>query len=549
MDLYELRRELLSGRSIYDLPVRVSFYARVSTEKDEQAHSLKNQVAYYSDLIRRNPNWVYCDGYIDEGLSGTSVGKRGSFLRMIEDAKKGRFDFIITKEISRFSRNTLDSIRYTQELLQHGVGVLFESDNINTLLPDSELRLTIMASIAQDEVRKISERVRFGFRRAVDQGVVLGNSRIWGYTKQEGRLVIEEKEAEIIRLIFDLYANQNLGIRSIRTRLAEEGFVNTEGNPFSFSTIQNILTNPKYKGWYCGRKSTKYDYRSSKRKSFAAEEWLSYPDHDKVPPIISEALWEKANRILQNRSKKMSGVDKTSYQNKYPYSGKIFCGEHGVAYYRRVYQYAQGSKEVWQCQRYAQQGKAGCSAPAVYTQELNEIVGMGYRAAVVDRGEIAEDLIRLYTDLQKGINPIEKLHIEQKQLELKKERLLELTLEGGLFKEEFRKRNQAYNLRLLSLKQQIEELEQEAKKQAEHGGSHIDLRRVIDEELEFGEGFDAPIVELLVDTIEVRPLQEQAKVMLQVDFKLPQQRVEYTLLRSRNKPTQIIQSERAITSV
>ncbi|MEF9976874.1 MAG: recombinase family protein, partial [Oscillospiraceae bacterium] len=167
--LYSIRNELQNGKSIYDLKLRVTYYARVSTDKDEQLHSIKNQIDYYEEYIRANTNWTFVNGYIDEGLSGTSVAKRESFLRMIDDAKLKKFDFIITKEISRFSRNTMDSINYTQQLLSFGVGVLFQSDNINTLMPDAELRLTIMSSIAQDEVRKISERVKFGFKRAVEK--------------------------------------------------------------------------------------------------------------------------------------------------------------------------------------------------------------------------------------------------------------------------------------------------------------------------------------------------------------------------------------------
>ena len=187
MDIYEIRNALTSGKTIYDLPLRVTYYARVSTDKDEQLHSLSAQVSYYTDFIQRCPNWTFVEGYVDEGLSGTSVKKRERFLRMIEDAHEKNFDFIVTKEISRFSRNTLDSIRYTQELLQCGVGVFFQSDNINTLMPDAELRLTIMSSIAQDEVRKISERVKFGFKRAIENGVVLGSNRIWGYWKRTDR--------------------------------------------------------------------------------------------------------------------------------------------------------------------------------------------------------------------------------------------------------------------------------------------------------------------------------------------------------------------------
>ena len=236
IDIYTIRNALSSGKTIFDLPLRVAYYARVSTDKDEQLHSLSAQVRYYTEFIQKCPNWSFADGYVDEGISGTSVGKRENFLRMIGDARAGRFDFIVTKEISRFSRSTLDSIQYTQELLRYGVGVLFQSDNINTLMPDAELRLTIMSSIAQDEVRKLSERVRFGFRRAIEHGVVLGSSRIWGYQKQEGRLVVKEEEAQMVRLIFDLYANRQMGIRAVAKYLTVHGYQNNNGNAFSFST-------------------------------------------------------------------------------------------------------------------------------------------------------------------------------------------------------------------------------------------------------------------------------------------------------------------------
>ena len=150
-----LREQMRMGKSLYDLPLRVTYYARVSTDKLEQQGSLKNQVQYYTEQIQKNRNWIFVEGYVDEGISGTSTEEREDFLRMIADAHCGRFDFIITKEISRFSRNTLDSIRYTQELLEAGVGVLFQNDNINTLDADSEFRLVVMAGVAQDEVRKL----------------------------------------------------------------------------------------------------------------------------------------------------------------------------------------------------------------------------------------------------------------------------------------------------------------------------------------------------------------------------------------------------------
>ena len=191
-----LREQIRQGKTIYDLPLRVTFYARVSTEKVEQQGSLENQIQYYTRFIQKNPNWTYVPGYIDEGISGTSTYKRDSFLRMIEDAKRGMFDFIITEEISRFSRNTLDSIQYTQELLDNNVGVLFQNDNINTLDSDSEFRLIVMAGVAQDEVRKLSERLKFGFRQSIKNGHVLGNNRLWGYDKKDCKLTINGQLAE-----------------------------------------------------------------------------------------------------------------------------------------------------------------------------------------------------------------------------------------------------------------------------------------------------------------------------------------------------------------
>lgn len=212
MDLYNMRKEISGGKSIYDLPLKVTYYARVSSEKDEQLNSLNNQVFYFENHIKEVSNWTYVEGYVDEGISGTSVNKRDAFKRMIADSKKGKFDLILTKEVTRFARNTLDSISYTQELLKNQVGVYFESDNINTIMPDSELRLTIMASVAQDEVRKLSERVKFGFKRSIEKKRVLGNNNIFGYRKDKGKLVIYEEEAKMIKELFEIYAKRGNGI-------------------------------------------------------------------------------------------------------------------------------------------------------------------------------------------------------------------------------------------------------------------------------------------------------------------------------------------------
>ena len=536
MDIYEIKQALSAGNTIYDLPLRVTYYARVSTDKDEQLHSLSAQVQYYSDFIQKCSNWTYIEGYVDEGISGTSVNKRENFLRMIDDAKKGMFDFIVTKEISRFSRNTLDSIQFTQELLRSGVGVLFQSDNINTLMPDSELRLTIMSSIAQDEVRKISERVRFGFKRAIEKGTVLGNNRIWGYQKENGRLVVDEKEAEIVRLIFELYANQRMGIRTISNYLAEHGYENSRGNAFSFSTIRGILSNPKYKGYYCGRKSTKIDYKLSTIKTFTPDQWVMYKDEEHVPPIVSEELWEKANFILAKRSAKQSAEDKTSYQNKYTYSGKIVCGIHQEPYHRSVYRYKSGNKEVWQCREYAKKGKSGCQSPIIYTSELDDIMRRTLEEVAIHKAEVVHELIQIYSSIR-GEEEVEKksakCKAEMDEILRRKDRLLDLNIDGRITDQEFSARNDRFNQELEKLQEQLRELEEEKLKTRDMMQSIETLRQVITRELSFESGFSDGVIDALLDHIEVKGMGEKNNVTVTVYLKAMPEGQIYSIHRIR----------------
>ena len=297
-------RQLLRTRTIYDIPLRVTYYARVSSESDEQLNSLGNQVAYYESLIKKNRAWTFVPGYIDEGLSGISTRKRENFHRMISDAKDGLFDLIITKEITRFARNTLDSIQYTRQLLGDGVAVFFQNDNINTLEEDSELRLTIMSGIAQDELRKLSSRVKFGHQQAIKSKVVLGNSRIFGYRKDNRRLVIDEAEAPMVRELFGLYATGRYSMKQIENLFWEKGYRNLNGNRISHVTMSNMISNPKYKGYYVGNKVKVVDMFTKKQKFLPPEEWVMFKDEtgEIVPAIVSEALWDAANAVLRRRS-------------------------------------------------------------------------------------------------------------------------------------------------------------------------------------------------------------------------------------------------------
>ena len=507
MNVLQVRRELRNGKTIFDLPLRVTFYARVSTDKDEQINSLENQVQYYTELIQSKPNWTYIEGYIDEGISGTSTKKRDSFLRMIEDARGGRFDFIITKEISRFSRSTLDSIKYTQELLEHNVGVLFQNDNINTLDSDSEFRLVVMAGVAQDEVRKLSERLKFGFRQAIKNGHVLGNDKLWGYDKKDCVLTINEAEAQVVRRIFDLYANQQMGIRRISQKLLDEGFTSRKGNAFNVLTIRHILCNPKYKGWYCANKSQTVDYRS-KRKIFLDEsEWVMYPDPS-VPAIVSEELWDRANALYKRRSQQMmSHQSGAEFHNRYPYSGKIICEEHGTSFHRQVLKSARGDREVWQCRVYRNRGRAACSAPQLYTTELDRIMAgifnqlarnkqaiidavLAVLQAVPDEHDYTQDLRRIKEDLS--------------AIHAKKDRLLEMSIEGVVSMAEFKQRNDGFNEQVRVLEEKRTALQAEAEKGRRTEAQLEEIRSALEEELSFRNGVNSPLVTTILDKIVVK---------------------------------------------
>ena len=408
MDLYTIRNMLSQGKSIYDLPLRVTFYARVSTDRYEQLNSLENQVMYFENFIKEQENWIFVEGYVDEGISGTSVKKREDFLRMVDDAKKKKFDLILTKEISRFSRNTLDSIKYTQELLSCGVGVHFLSDNINTFQPDSELRLTIMSSIAQEEIRKLSERVRFGYKRSVEKGIVPGSNNIYGYTKNKGKLVIDEEQAKSIRLIFETYVSENIGVHRLGFKLFEEyGVTNYSGKPIAGTVIKNIIRNPKYKGYFCAHKETTVDYHDRKRKRFKRDEWIVYKDNETCPPIVSEELWDKANEILDARSKKHDQINKNNKYNKFPFSGLMHCHFDGATFVRGTYQIGKGDRsrrrKFWACNNYRIHGKKkteGCNSPVLYYEELVEVCKKILNMILVCQDDLISEINDMISDIR-----------------------------------------------------------------------------------------------------------------------------------------------------
>ena len=523
MEVRKIRSEMRMGRSFYDLPLRVTFYARVSTDQDEQINSLENQVQYYTELIQSKPNWKFVPGYIDEGISGGSTKKRDNFNRMIRDAKAGMFDFIITKEISRFSRSTLDSIKYTQELLDYNVGVFFHNDNINTLDTDSEFRLVIMAGVAQDEIRKLSERLKFGFRQAIKNGHVLGNDKLYGYDKKDCVLTVNEEEAEIIRIIFDLYGNQRLGTRTISKRLMELGYTSREGNAFNTLTIRHILENPKYKGWYCGNKSQSVDYRTKRNVLLDESELVTYPDPS-IPAIVSEELWNRANALYKRRREEMkshsSGI---SFHNRYPYSAKIYCEEHGTTFHRQAIQTKKGQQEVWQCKVYRSHGRAACSAPQIRSSDLDVILSDIFKELVRDKEKIIDSLVTVLTNIPKEVDYGKlrcQVENEMDDLERKKNRLLDLSIAGALTVEEFKERNDAFNAQIQECQGKLTAIRQEEENQSSEELDIPAIRRALDEALRFTGEIDTALVATILDKVVVKKESTKDNIYLDVFLKL-----------------------------
>ena len=523
MEVRKIRAEMRNGRSFYDMPLRVTFYARVSTDQDEQINSLENQVQYYTELIQSRPNWRFVPGYVDEGISGGSTKKRDNFNRMIRDAKAGMFDFIITKEISRFSRSTLDSIRYTQELLDYNVGVFFQNDNINTLDTDSEFRLVIMAGVAQDEIRKLSERLKFGFRQAIKNGHVLGNDKLYGYDKKDCVLTVKEEEAEIIRIIFDLYGNQRLGTRTISKRLMELGYTSREGNAFNTLTIRHILENPKYKGWYCGNKSQSVDYRTKRNILLDESEWVTYPDPS-IPAIVSEELWNRANALYKRRREEMkSHSSGLSFHNRYPYSAKIYCEEHGTTFHRQVIQTKKGQQEVWQCKVYRSHGRAACSAPQIHSCDLDLILSDIFKELVRDKEKIIDSLVTVLTNIPKEVDYGKlrcQVENEMEDLGRKKNRLLDLSIAGALTVEEFKERNDAFNVQILECHGKLTTIRQEEENQSSEELDIPAIRQALDQALSFTGDIDTALVATILDRVVVKRESTKDAIRLDIFLKL-----------------------------
>lgn len=459
--------------------MRVVAYCRVSTDKEDQHNSFENQIRYFKRYIESNPEWKLVKIYADEGITGTSTEKRTEFLQMIRDAEAGNFDLVLTKEISRFARNTKDSLEYTRHLKKLNIGVYFLEDNINTHDKDGELRLTIMSALAQEESRRTSERVKWGQKRRMEQGVVFGRELL-GYNLNKGVLTVNKEEAEIVKLIFHKYTVEGKGTHIIAKELYEQGYKPKRSDRWSNSTILKILRNEKYVGDLAQRKTYTPDYLDHRKKYNKGEEKLIYiKDHHE--PIIDRELWEKTQKELQKRTS--TPERKIKYSNRYWCSGKLICGECGRKFICRTKKLKNGQVyKAWRCFEAANRGskktdgqgnEIGCNNGSINHIVLGMIVTNVLRKINFDKDIIINETVNKLEKVQKSqkLKSTKALLRSIDNIRSKKLKLIDRMLEGTISKEDAKLMSEKYDNEISSLISEIDRIEninKIHKKQAEN---------------------------------------------------------------------------------
>ena len=366
---------------------RVAGYARVSTDKKEQITSYQAQVEYYKKYIQDNPDWIFVHVYTDEGVTGTSTKSRKGFNDMIDDALAGKIDLIVTKSISRFARNTVDSLVNIRKLKDAGCECFFEEQNIWTFDSTGELMLTILSSIAQEEARNISENVTWGQRkRFADGKMIMPYKRFLGYDKgNDGKPVINPQEAQIVRTIYRMFIEGKTPF--MICKYLDEHKIKTPGgkDKWARSTVLSILTNEKYKGDALLQKKFTVDYLTKKQKRNEGEVPQYYVE-DSHPAIIDPREWDAVQAELERR-KRMG----KSYSGTSIFSSKLICADCGDYYGLKVWHSTDAyRKEVWRC-NHKFDGDKKCSTPHLITEQIQSLFLQAYNELMQDRTQVIAD--------------------------------------------------------------------------------------------------------------------------------------------------------------
>ena len=470
--------------------IKVASYCRVSTDKDDQANSFESQQRYFRAYIDRQPEWELYQVYADEGITGTSTKKRAAFNQMIADARMGKFERILTKEVSRFSRNILDTIAYTRELKALGVGVLFLNDGISTLEPDAELRLSIMGSIAQEESRKTSSRVKWGQTRRMEQGVVFGRSLL-GYDVKDGRLTVNPEGAELVRLIFHKYGVEKKGTTVIARELREAGYRTHRGGiRWNGSCIVKLLKNEKYVGDLIQKKTITPDYLThAKKANHGEEELVIIRDHH--PPIIDRELWDVVQEELKKRNR--NGALGAGHSNRYIFSGKIKCGECGASFVSRQRKRKDGSlSRRWSCYSAVNEGgihvdpqgnRVGCDVRMALRDEVAmDMLRQALRTLRLDSGGLIDSVTAIALEAirageQSGGERRESLELRLEQLNRKREAALDAFFSRDITREEMRRMTGRYDREAAELRERLARTGARSESSCEKAALRDDIRR------------------------------------------------------------------------
>lgn len=474
----------------------VVYYGRVSTEHEAQLAALENQLQWYDDQTARHNNWNVLRKYIDEGITGTQAKKRPAFLEMLEDARAGKFDLIVTREVCRFARNTVDTLVTTRELKNLGIEVYFVEDNIWTMDGDGELRLTIMATLAQEESRKVSERVRAGQKISRDKGVLYGNGNIIGYDRVNGTYVINEEQAETVRMIFDMYL-QGAGQTKIAKELCRLGRKDGHGQvSWAASKVGRILHNATYKGYNCYLKSFSNNYLEQKRVKNLDEETYMYVKGD-FEPIVSEEIWNKCSEIRKSRTTKMivnkgeRTYGKKASQDVWLRKLRCSCGS---TFRKNKWRTNQRGDEVfgYQCYNQVNNGSKGfreknglntdgyCDIRMVGDWKLEIMAKKIFEGIWIDRKEAVLEVYRLLNENFQSGNKnsqatLSVLEGKIARLKNKIDNLISMRADGEITKDEFKSLKDATET---ELSKYMEERNQIQSLTDETGGMELDMEEI-----------------------------------------------------------------------
>ena len=506
-------RNVLSSRARTNLTkrLRVAAYCRVSTDSEDQLNSYKSQVQHYTDLIKSKSEWDLAGIYADEAITGTQVTKREDFQRLIYDCMNGDVDMIITKSISRFARNTLDTLKYVRMLKEKGIAVFFEEENINTLTMDGELLLVILSSVAQQEVENISANVKKGLKMKMQRGELVGFQGCLGYDyhPEDKSITINEEEAEIVRYIFRRYI-EGAGGSVIAHELENLGYRTKRGSTrWAETTVIGIIKNEKYKGDILMGKTFTLDPISKRRlDNFGEEDQFYIRDHHEA--IISEEMFEKAQEILKRRAKpRRLGTDgkREKFSRKYAFSCMLECGFCGGTLTRRSWHSgSQYNKTIWQCVTATKKGKKFCpDSKGIAEETIEQAFIESYRLLCQNNKDVLDEFIARTEETLSDSNASKQLAKVEKDiaaLDAKRAKLVDMRLEEIIDKETYEQKYFDLSSQIDQLQKQREDLQQSAETESTMKRRISEFRKTL-EQNEVLNTFDRYVFESIVEKVIV----------------------------------------------